>query len=63
MTSLEQSNSQRREVGWWLPGTGGRGESVFKMGTVLPFGVTHWRWWWWPEHSNGNVLNVTDPHT
>lgn len=62
MRSLEESDSQRRKVEWWLPraGAGGMG-SGYLMGTasalqdrkVLEDLL----------HNNVNILNTTEPYT
>ena len=62
MRSLEESNSQRQKIEWWLPGAGAGGMgSGCLMGTasalqdkkVLEDLL----------HNNVNILNTTEPYT
>ena len=61
--SLEESESQRPEVGEWEPGAGsGMGSERF-MRTQLRFGKvrTFWRWWWGWLHNSVKVLDASTP--
>ena len=66
MSYLEQSNSQRQKIEWWLPGAREGGiRSYCLMGTEFQSGKMKkfWRWMTGIVAQQRKVLNATESYT